>query len=183
MFIQTEETPNPATLKFLPGQDVLPQGTLAVTRAEDAGGAPLAEALFAIAGVKSVFFGHDFITVTKAADKDWAVLKPALLSAIMDHFVSGRPVVLTPPVAESAPADDSDIARQIRTLLDEKVRPAVAKDGGDITFDRFEDGVVYLHLRGACAGCPSATMTLKAGVENMLKHYSPDVKDVRQARL
>ena len=186
MFIQTEETPNPATLKFLPGQDVLSSGVADFTDAKTAAASPLAESLFTIDGVAGVFLGKDFITVTKGADKSWPLLKPAILSIIMDHFTHNRPmmkadapVAATPAAAEG---ENSAVIQQIRDLLDAKIRPAVAQDGGDITFERFEDGVVYLHLKGACAGCPSSTMTLKAGVENMLKHYIPDVKEVRQSR-
>lgn len=185
MFIQTEETPNPATMKFLPGRAVMVQGTLEITDAKAASASPLAEALFAIEGVKGVFFSREFITVTKSADKDWPVLKPSILTTIMEHFASDRPVLAegtAEPAATTGDAEDSDIVRQIREILDMKVRPAVAQDGGDITFQSFEDGVVYLNLKGSCAGCPSSTATLKAGIENMLKHYIPEVKEVRQNR-
>jgi len=183
MFIQTEETPNPATMKFLPGQDVMGQGTLEITDARAAAASPLAEALFRIEGVKGVFLGSDFITVTKGAEKDWPVLKPAILTTIMDHFTNNRPILShDAEVHPAAAIDDSEIANQIREILDVKVRPAVAQDGGDITFQKFEDGVVYLNLKGSCAGCPSSVMTLKAGIENMLKHYIPEVKEVRQVR-
>jgi Fe-S cluster biogenesis protein NfuA len=181
MFIQTEETPNPATMKFLPGRDVMSRGTLEVTDARAASASPLAESLFGIEGVKGVFLGKDFITVTKAADKNWPVLKPAILTAIMEHFANNRPVVLDVIEASvTVGADEGEIVKQIREILDVKVRPAVAQDGGDITFQSFEDGVVYLNLKGSCAGCPSSTATLKAGIENMLKHYIPEVKEVRQ---
>jgi Fe-S cluster biogenesis protein NfuA len=185
MFIQTEETPNPATMKFLPGQDVLPQGTLEITSADHAASSPLAEALFAVEGIKGVFFARDFITVTKDAGKDWPVLKPAILTAIMEHFTNNRPVMTETGAAQpatTAAIDNSEIAKQIREILDIKVRPAVAQDGGDITFQKFEDGIVYLNLKGSCAGCPSSVMTLKSGIENMLKHYIPEVKEVRQVR-
>ncbi|MDP9128642.1 MAG: NifU family protein [Pseudomonadota bacterium] len=184
MFIQTEEPPNPATMKFLPGREVMAAGTLEITDAKAAASSPLATALFSVDGVSGVFLAREFITVTKAASKDWPVLKPAILAAIMDHFTHNRPV-LTGECDMSipeAPVDDSAIANQIREILDTKVRPAVAQDGGDITFQSFEDGVLYLHLKGSCAGCPSATMTLKAGIENMMKHYVPEVKEVRQVR-
>lgn len=183
MFIQTEETPNPATMKFLPGRDVMGSGTLEVTDARAASNSPLAAALFDIEGVKGVFLGKDFITVTKAGDKNWPVLKPAILAAIMDHFTNNRPVALgiaPSPPGEEVAADEGEIVKQIREILDVKVRPAVAQDGGDITFQSYEDGVVYLNLKGSCAGCPSSTATLKAGIENMLKHYIPEIKEVRQ---
>lgn len=182
MFIQTEETPNPATMKFLPGREVMGSGTLEVTDARAAANSPLAEALFGIEGVRGVFLGKDFVTVTKAGDKNWPVLKPSILAALMEHFTNNRPVVLetaVPPVA-AAVADEGEIVKQIREILDVKVRPAVAQDGGDITFQSYEDGIVYLNLKGSCAGCPSSTATLKAGIENMLKHYIPEVKEVRQ---
>lgn len=185
MFIQTEETPNPATMKFLPGRDVMPQGTLEITDAKGATASPLAQALFTIEGVEGVFLAKDFITVTKSSSKNWPVLKPSILTTIMDHFTNNRPVVTensAAPTAASAPSDDSDVVKQIREILDLKVRPAVAQDGGDITFESFEDGIVYLNLKGSCAGCPSSTATLKSGVENMLKHYIPEVREVRQNR-
>jgi Fe-S cluster biogenesis protein NfuA len=185
MFIQTEETPNPATMKFLPGREVMVQGTLEITDAKAASSSPLAEALFAIEGVKGVFLSREFITVTKSSEKDWPVLKPAILTTIMEHFTSNKPVLAEgteTPAAAVNPDDESDVIKQIREILDMKIRPAVAQDGGDITFQSFEDGVVYLNLKGSCAGCPSSTATLKAGVENMLKHYIPEVKEVRQNR-
>ncbi|HTY66077.1 MAG TPA: NifU family protein [Alphaproteobacteria bacterium] len=182
MFIQTEQTPNPATLKFLPGRDVMGNGTADFATAEAAKRSPLAEHLFTVDGVTGVFLGTDFITVTKAADKDWHLLKPAILGAIMEHFTSGRPIVIGPEAAgESAGAgeEDSDVVAQIKDLIETRVRPAVAQDGGDITFQAFEDGIVFLHLQGSCSGCPSSTATLKAGIENMLKHYVPEVVEVR----
>ncbi len=182
MFIQTEQTPNPATLKFLPGQAVLASGVADFTDAAKAATSPLAKGLFAVEGVAGVFLGSDFITITKKADKDWATLKPHVLAAIMDFFLSGLPAVSdNAPVAAAASNEgDSDVIKQIRELIETRVRPAVAQDGGDITFNRFEEGVVYLNLQGSCAGCPSSTATLKSGIENMLKHYIPEVKEVRQ---
>ncbi len=182
MFIQTEQTPNPATLKFLPGRDVMGNGTADFATAEAAKRSPLAEHLFTVDGVTGVFLGTDFITVTKAADKDWHLLKPAILGAIMEHFTSGRPIVVAAEAAgEAAGAgeEDSDVVAQIKDLIETRVRPAVAQDGGDITFQAFEDGIVFLHLQGSCSGCPSSTATLKAGIENMLKHYVPEVVEVR----
>lgn len=186
MFIQTEETPNPATLKFLPGRDVLGRGTVDFADPETAGGSPLAARLFEVEGVTRVFLGSDFVTVTKAADKDWYALKPSILGVIMEHFTAGRPVLLEGTAddghAEAANAEDEEVVAQIKELLDIRVRPAVAQDGGDITFHGFDKGVVYLHMKGACAGCPSSTATLKAGIENLLRHYIPEVVEVRQVR-
>lgn len=182
MFIQTEDTPNPATMKFMPGREVMGDGTLEATDASAAEVSPLAEALFAIEGVCSVFLGRDFITVTKTGGMDWPVMKPAILTAIMEHFINNRPVLYAGGKKPAAMADGSEIEKQIREILDVKVRPAVAQDGGDITFQKFTDGIVYLNLKGSCAGCPSSTMTLKAGIEKMLKHYVPEVKEVRQVR-
>lgn len=178
MFIQTEETPNPATLKFIPGRTVMAEGTAEFRSPEAAGRSPLAGALFEVEGVAGVFLGRDFVSVSKAEDKDWFSLKPAVLAAIMDHFTAGRPVI------ESAAAvlddgEDDEIVLQIKELLETRVRPAVAQDGGDIIFHGFEDGVVYLHMQGSCSGCPSSTATLKAGIENMLRHYIPEVVEVR----
>jgi Fe-S cluster biogenesis protein NfuA len=174
MFIQTESTPNPATLKFIPGVDVMPSGTAFFTSPEQGAKSPLAKALFKIDGVVAVFLGSDFITVTKQDAAEWSALKVLLLAAIMDHFVTGLPVM----EGETKPAlseDESEIAKQIRELIDTRVRPAVAQDGGDIVFRRFHDGIVELELHGACSGCPSSTATLKQGIENMLKHYVPEV--------
>ena len=182
MFIQTESTPNPATLKFLPGQEVLAAGTADFPSPEAAGPSPLAQRLFAVDGVTGVFFGPDFVTVTKAAAIEWDHIKPALLGAIMEHYQSGAPVMAGEQAgAGHAEHDgpDSDIVRQIKELLDTRVRPAVAQDGGDITFHGFERGVVYLHMQGACAGCPSSTLTLKMGIENLLRHFIPEVVEVR----
>ena len=183
MFIQTESTPNPATLKFLPGQTVLEMGTADFPSADGAGASPLATRLFAVEGVTGVFFGADFVTVTKAEAVEWDHIKPALLGAIMEHFQSGQPVMGAGAQAASGHAahdgPDSAIVGQIKELLDTRVRPAVAQDGGDITFHGFERGVVYLHMQGACAGCPSSTLTLKMGIENLLRHYIPEVTEVR----
>jgi Fe-S cluster biogenesis protein NfuA len=180
MFIQTEPTPNPATLKFLPGRAVMDAGTANFTEPEAAKISPLAESLFALGGVTGVYLGADFITVSKAADLDWLNLKPVVLGAIMDHFTSGRPVMSGAATAAEPGADeDSEVVSQIKELLETRVRPAVAQDGGDIIFHSFEDGVVYLHMQGSCSGCPSSTATLKAGIENMLRHYVPEVQEVR----
>ena len=182
MFIQTESTPNPATLKFLPGQTVLEAGTADFASLEAAGSSPLAGRIFAVEGVTGVFFGADFVTVTKAEAVEWDHIKPAILGAIMEHYQSGA-AVMTGTQADSGHAEhtgeDSDIVNQIKELLDTRVRPAVAQDGGDITFHGFERGVVYLQMQGACAGCPSSTMTLKMGIENLLRHYIPEVLEVR----
>ncbi|MFV3076694.1 NifU family protein [Niveispirillum fermenti] len=184
MFIQTEETPNPATLKFLPGRDVLGTGTADFTDAADAAArSPLADRLFAVEGVRRVFLAGDFITVTKDESRDWYVMKPGILGAIMEHFATGKPVLLSEQADDNAiNEDDDEIVAQIKELLDAKVRPAVAQDGGDITFHGFDKGVVYLAMKGACAGCPSSTATLKAGIENMLRYYIPEVVEVQQIR-
>ncbi|WP_297770900.1 NifU family protein [uncultured Roseovarius sp.] len=183
MFIQTESTPNPATLKFLPGQTVLDAGTADFPTPEGADTSPLAERIFKVPGVAGVFFGNDFVTVTKDEATDWDHIKPAILGAIMEHYQSGQPVMLGDGGVASGHADhsgeDSEIVGQIKELLDTRVRPAVAQDGGDITFHGFERGVVYLHMQGACAGCPSSTITLKMGIENLLRHYIPEVTEVR----
>ncbi|MFP7674224.1 NifU family protein [Marivita sp. S0852] len=183
MFIQTESTPNPATLKFLPGQTVLEMGTADFPSSEGASASPLASRLFGIEGVKGVFFGHDFVTVTKEDAQDWDHMKPSILGAIMEHFQSGDPVMSGDAQAPSGHAEhtgeDGEIVGQIKELLDSRVRPAVAQDGGDITFHGFDRGVVYLHMQGACAGCPSSTLTLKMGIENLLRHYIPEVTEVR----
>jgi Fe-S cluster biogenesis protein NfuA len=182
MFIQTEQTPNPATLKFLPGRTVMESGTANFPERAAASRSPLAERLFQLPEVGGVFLGSDFITVTKSEDTDWRQLKPAVLAAIMEHFTSGHPVIVGEPEAPGAAAsseEDDEIVSQIKELLETRVRPAVAMDGGDITFEDFEDGIVYLHMQGACSGCPSSTATLKAGIENMLRHYIPEVVEVR----
>jgi len=182
MFIQTEQTPNPATLKFLPGRVVLERGTRDFPAVETAHASPLAEELFRIQGVAGVFFGSDFITVTKDDRFDWPVLKPMILAAIMDHFTAARPIVLDAGAETDADADatESEVVSQIKELIETRVRPAVAQDGGDIVFRGFEDGVVLLSLKGSCSGCPSSAATLKAGIENLLKHYVPEVREVRQ---
>jgi Fe-S cluster biogenesis protein NfuA len=180
MFIQTESTPNPATLKFLPGQAVLDLGTADFPSADTAGKSPLATRIFAVSGVTGVFLGTDFVTVTKAEGVDWQHIKPAILGAIMEHYQSGAAVMEGEQIAHTAhDGPDSDIVKQIQELLDTRVRPAVAQDGGDITFHGFDRGVVYLNMKGACAGCPSSTLTLKMGIENLLRHYIPEVLEVR----
>ncbi len=179
MFIQTEPTPNPSTLKFLPGRDVMGVGTADFLTAEGSKGSPLASRLFGVDGVASVFLGGDFITVGKAGDADWSVLKPQILAAIMEHYSSGQPVMLEGQGPAGDSEADSAIVKQIKELLDTRVRPAVAQDGGDIIFRSFDDGIVYLHLQGSCAGCPSSTATLKHGIENMLKYYVPEVVAVQ----
>lgn len=180
MFIQTEATPNPATLKFLLGQVVLDKGSADFPDAASAAGkSPLAEALFAIEGIQGVFFGQDFISITKTAALDWLMLKPPVLGVIMEHFTSNRPVLSGASEAAHASGADGEIIDQIIDLLDTRIRPAVAQDGGDITFLRYEDGVVFLSMRGACAGCPSSTATLKNGIERLLCHYIPEVTEVR----
>ena len=182
MFIQTEATPNPATLKFIPGRDVLGTGTADYRSPDEAGQSPLAARLFEIDGVEGVFLGSDFVAVTKGAS-EWQHLKPAILGAIMDHYVSGAPVLAGENVddahGESFEEADADVVATIKELLDTRVRPAVAQDGGDITFKGFKDGIVYLHMRGACSGCPSSTATLKYGIENLLRHFCPDVREVQ----
>ena len=183
MFIQTEETPNPAALKFLPGRAVLESGVADFATRESAQRSPLARVLFEIDGVEGVFLATDFITVTKAGDKSWQVLKPMALGAIMDHFTSGAAIIESESEAaaeddEFTDATDPEIVSQIKELIDTRVRPAVAQDGGDIIYKGFKNGTVYLRLRGSCAGCPSSTATLKMGIENMLKHYVPEVLQV-----
>ena len=183
MFIQTESTPNPATLKFLPGQTVLEVGTADFPTADAADASPLARRIFGAGGVAGVFLGVDFVTVTKAEDADWDHIKPGILGAIMEHYQSGQSVMAEDhkPVSGHAEHDgeDGEIVGQIKELLDTRVRPAVAQDGGDIVFHGFERGIVYLHMQGACAGCPSSTVTLKMGIENLLRHYIPEVVEVR----
>jgi len=183
MFIQTEATPNPATLKFLPGQQVLETGTADFPSADTAVPSPLANRIFAVNGVAGVFLGTDFVTVTKAVSVEWDHVKPAILGAIMEHFQSGAPVMEGEGASGGHVAHedgaDSGIVDQIKELLDTRVRPAVAQDGGDITFHGFDRGIVYLHMQGACAGCPSSTITLKMGIENLLRHYIPEVIEVR----
>jgi Fe-S cluster biogenesis protein NfuA len=183
MFIQTEATPNPATLKFLPGRQVMAEGVRDIPTRDTAGQSPLAERLFAIPGVTGVFFGSDFITVTKETG-EWQQLKPAILGAIMEHFMSGAPLLsehteATPGAEEFFDAKDAETVATIKELIETRVRPAVANDGGDITFRGFKDGVVYLNMKGSCAGCPSSTATLQHGIQNLLKHFVPDVLEVR----
>jgi Fe-S cluster biogenesis protein NfuA len=184
MFIQTEATPNPATLKFLPGRIVLETGTLDLRNREEAAQSPLAERLFAVDGVSGVFFGSDFIAITKADVAEWQHLKPMILGGIMEHFMSGAPL-LNGTGAEADEADeffdaaDAETVATIKELIETRVRPAVANDGGDITFKGFKDGVVYLNMKGACSGCPSSTATLRHGIQNLLRHFLPDVTEVR----
>ncbi len=177
MFIQTEATPNPLTLKFMPGVPVLESGTAFFTNNEDAAISPLAVELFKTGGVTAIFLGSDFITVTKDENSGWDELKAPLLTSIMDFFVAKKPVMLSSKKinVEAGNADESELVKQIRELIDTRVRPAVAQDGGDIIFHNFSDGIVQLELHGSCSGCPSSTITLKNGIENMLKHYIPEV--------
>ena len=187
MFIQTEETPNPSTLKFLPGREVLPNGSMDFRSEQDAKKSPLAEALFNVDGVVGVFLSDDFITITKRDDKDWHLMKPGLLGVIMEHFTANRPVVIADDENSKSDSsvqdEDEDVVLQIKELLYTRVRPAVAQDGGDIVFEDFTDGTVTVQMRGACAGCPSSTATLKMGIENMLRHYIPEVKEVVAAEM
>lgn len=184
MFIQTETTPNPATLKFLPGRSVLGEGTLDLRSAEDADLSPLAQRLFDVRGVAAVFLGSDFVTVTKR-DAEWPQIKPAILGAIMEHFMSGAPVLSEGVKPDTSDLDeffeekDAEVVSTIKELLDTRVRPAVANDGGDITFRGFKDGTVFLNMKGSCSGCPSSTATLKNGIENLLKHFVPEVEQVQ----
>ncbi len=183
MFIQTEQTPNPQTLKFLPGKVVMDDGTAFFQNTEEALNSPFAKRLFKLDGVEGVFFGSDFITITKSQTTDWQVMKPLVLGSIMDHYNSGDQTLDKQVKDENksleAKDNDTEIVKQIKELLDTRVRPAVAMDGGDIVYDSFKDGIVYLHMQGACSGCPSSTATLKMGIENMLKHYVPEVQEVR----
>ena len=184
MFIQTEATPNPATLKFIPGRTVLDNGTMEFVNKEAAARSPLAGRLFEVPGVTGVFYGSDFVTVTKDAS-DWQHLKPAILGVIMEHYMSGAPLLADGDKAEEAHAEeffneaDTETVATIKDLLHTRIRPAVASDGGDITFRGFKDGIVYLDMKGSCAGCPSSTATLKHGIQNLLKHFLPDVVEVR----
>ena len=187
MFIQTEATPNPATLKFIPGRAVLDSGTMEFTDREQAVRSPLAERLFGVPGVTGVFYGSDFVTVTKD-DSDWQHLKPAILGAIMEHYMSGAPLLADGSAGNDEALDeedeffdeaDAETVATIKDLIETRVRPAVASDGGDITFRGFKDGVVYLDMKGACSGCPSSTATLRHGIQNLLRHYLPDVVEVR----
>jgi Fe-S cluster biogenesis protein NfuA len=182
MFIQTEETPNPATLKFIPGREVLPTGTRDFRSADEAEVSPLATRIFAIDGVSGVFLGHDFVTVTREG-AEWPHLKPAVLGAIMEHYLSGAPALAAGSTEDADDANfdeaDAETVAVIKDLIETRVRPAVANDGGDITFQGFREGVVFLHMRGACSGCPSSTATLKQGIENLLRHFVPEVTEVR----
>jgi Fe-S cluster biogenesis protein NfuA len=193
MFIETETTPNPATLKFLPGQAVMSGGTRDFRSEEDAAASPLAEALFSLGDVSGVFFGSDFVSVTAGEGVEWASLKPQVVAVLLDHFVTQAPLfyataagngIAVPPEAEADHGDDpadAEIVDQIKDLLETRIRPAVANDGGDIAYRGFRDGVVYLTMHGACSGCPSSTATLKHGIESLLKHYVPEVTEVRAA--
>jgi Fe-S cluster biogenesis protein NfuA len=189
MFIQTEATPNPATLKFLPGRTVLGSGTMEFTDRETAARSPLAERLFNVPGVTGVFYGTDFVTVTKD-DSDWQHLKPAILGVIMEHYMSGAPLLTDGETAGNDEADkdeaveffdeaDAETVTLIKDLIETRVRPGVADDGGDITFRGFKDGVVYVNMKGSCSGCPSSTVTLRNGIQNLLKHFIPEVVEVR----
>jgi Fe-S cluster biogenesis protein NfuA len=187
MFIQTEATPNPATLKFIPGRAVLPSGTMEFSNRETASRSPLAERLFAVPGIASVFYGSDFVTVTKT-DGEWQHLKPAILGAIMEHYMSGAPLLADGSAENDDALDeddeffneaDAETVAQIKDLIETRVRPAVANDGGDITFRGFKDGIVYLNMKGSCSGCPSSTATLQHGIQNLLRHFVPDVVEVR----
>ncbi len=182
MFIQTENTPNPNAVKFIPGTDVSPSRTFDFRTPEEAMAvSPLGKMLFEIGDVTGVYLGQNFISVTKDETSDWALVKPRVLAAIMDHALSGMPMVDESALKKREEEISKDPAvAKIMEILDDRVRPAVANDGGDVVFDRFEDGILYLHMRGACAGCPSATMTLKDGIENMMKHFVPEVQEVRQ---
>jgi Fe-S cluster biogenesis protein NfuA len=184
MFIQTEPTPNPATLKFIPGKAVLEDGTLDFRGRDEAQASPLALRLFEVDGVTGVFLGSDFISVTKGEGDEWQHMKPAILGAIMEHYMSGAPAVAGSEGAdvgahEEFDPKDEETVKTIKELINTRVRPAVANDGGDIVFQGFKDGVVFLHMRGACSGCPSSTATLRHGIENLLKHFCPDVQEVR----
>lgn len=180
MFIQTEATPNPATIKFIPGQPILEKGSADFATADSAvGKSPLAERLFRIDGVKGVFFGTDFVSVTKAEEKEWLTLKPLILGALFEHLSTQQPVLIEMPETPVSTGEDSELVLRIKDILNEQVRPAVARDGGDIIFVDYNDGVVFLRMHGACSGCPSSAITLKAGIENMLRHYIPEVQEVR----
>ncbi len=187
MFIQTEATPNPATLKFIPGRTVLGSGTMEFTSRDAAARSPLAEKLFGVPGITSVFYGSDFVTVTKD-DSHWQHLKPAILGAIMEHYMSGAPLLADGSAGSDEAADeggeffnedDAETVATIKDLIETRVRPAVAGDGGDITFRGFKDGIVYLNMKGSCSGCPSSTATLQHGIQNLLRHFVPDVVEVR----
>ena len=183
MFIETESTPNPETLKFLPDQAVLESGTASFSNSEDSGRSPLASRIFSVEGVAGVFLGRDFITVTREPHAEWQPMKPLLLAAIMQHYASGNPTVTAPAESVSEAKvrpEDAEVVAEIRELIDTRVRPAVAGHGGDIVFHGYRDGVVMLEMHGACSGCPSSMTTLKKGVENMLRHYIPAIQEVRE---
>ena len=184
MLIQTEQTPNPETLKFIPGRIVMKQGTAFYQGIKETDDSPFAKRLFQLEHVNGVFFGSDFITITKSPEVNWEEMKPIILGAITDHYNAGEETIINKTDSSGKESlktneEDSDIVKQIKELLDTRVRPAVAMDGGDIIYQNFEEGIVYLHMQGACSGCPSSTATLKMGIENMLKHYIPEVKEVR----
>ena len=184
MFIQTEQTPNPATLKFLPGRVVMKEGTAFFQKIEEASNSPFASRLLNLDGVEGVFFGSDFITITKSNEITWEIIKPIVLGSIMEHYNNDEETIISDQNNQGKESlqsknNDSDIVKQIKELLDTRVRPAVAMDGGDIIYQSFKDGIVYLQMQGACSGCPSSTATLKMGIENMLKHYVPEVQEVR----
>ena len=191
MFIETEATPNPATLKFLPGEPVMASGTREFTSPEEASASPLAEALFDLGDVTGVFFGRDFISVTAAHGVDWSALKPQVVTILLDHFISEAPLFGGPDALGISIADDAvgieddpadaDVVAQIKELIESRVRPAVANDGGDIIYQGYRGGVVYLKMQGACSGCPSSAATLKQGIESLLMHYVPEVHEVRAA--
>lgn len=192
MYIETETTPNPATLKFLPGQEVMSAGTRDFRDEDEAAASPLAEALFSLGDVTGVFFGSNFVSVTAGEGTDWSALKPQVVAILLDHFVSQAPLFHAPSAGDIAvPAEDeadygddpadADVVAQIKELLETRIRPAVANDGGDIAYRGFREGVVYLSMQGACSGCPSSTATLKQGIEGLLKHYVPEVSEVRAA--
>lgn len=184
MFIQTEDTPNPSTIKFLPGMTIVESGVYEFKAGEDMTASPLAQRLYGIPGVVRILLAQDYVSVSKDDSTDWIMLKPMILAALMEHLSTGQPILDERVVAASDTTDGDqgpldELSQQIVELIDTRVRPAVAADGGDIVFDRFEEGVVYLEMRGACSGCPSSTATLKSGIENMLKHYVPEVMEVR----
>ena len=184
MFIQTEETPNPNTLKFIPGIQVLEEGTVEFKDNVSASSSNLASLIFSINGVERVFLATEFVSVTKINENNWEILKPLILTAIMDHYASGKEVIdKNQNNTDESTDEDTEVVKQIKELIDQRVRPAVAMDGGDISFCSFEDGVVTLQMKGACAGCPSSTATLKMGIENMLRHYIPEVVEVKAAEL
>ena len=191
MFIETETTPNPAALKFLPGEQVMAVGTREFASPEAAAASPLAQALFDTGEVVNVMFGRDFVSVTAAPGSDWSALKPMVVSILLDHFVSGAPLFAGGSADFAVPGDDepiegddpadAEVVAQIKDLIETRVRPAVANDGGDIIYRGFREGVVFLKMQGACSGCPSSTATLKQGIESLLKHYVPEVNEVRAA--